>query len=1083
MIFPAVFLFASNLLRAERLPVKIYTSADGLGSSFVDYIMRDSRGFMWFCTRDGLSRFDGSRFVTYQIGEDSPPGIESIYETRDGMYWISTPRGIYRFDPNEISKPDAVVPRLNAEFMTDARGEIFEDSAGTLWLTSSPLSRLEQRDGKFFVERIKLNLPLESNADLYVADMVETGDGSLWFNSDKGLIRRLPDSRLIFYPVQLNMGAGNVSIMADKNGRIWLTQSNRLLVLKPEPPAAFAQSGELTVKSLTPTSVVELQPETNFSLPKTGGEIFQFISRNVNEFVENSYAKRIFQTSDGDVWVTAENFLMQFSDGVFHLHSSAEGLPNVMARMGEDAAGNLWIGGHVGLACLNRQGIITFGTAEGANSTRFFAINEAPDGTIYAAGRDFYVNRFDGNKFQAVRPEISPGSQFLWTSRFAFLASNGDWWILTSEKLYRFSGVKDFTELRNRQPSATYTDDDGLKATGMFQIFEDSEGNIWASTRGTGDQGNYLARLKKGEKKFHTFTKAENFPEGRSPSSFAEDNFGNLWIGFYLGGLARFDGERFELFDETDGLPAGLITDLHIDGRGRLWIGSALGGLLRLDDTGSKKPSFVRLTATDGLTSNNIRTITEDRMGRIYVGTSSGVDRISPDTGRIKHYSVNDGLAADFVVDSHCDKNGNLWFATNDGLSRLVPLPDEKISAPRILLGGLRIAGADQPISKLGDIELDKGELAPTENNLQIEFFGLDFRAGETLRYQYRLEGAANEDWSAPTEQRAVTYANLSPGTYRFLVRAVNSEGIVSEKPAAVSFEIQPPVWARWWFILLCALLATAAIILVYRYRTANLREINAALSEARRSEEELRRSREERIVELEKVRSRIATDLHDDIGASLTQIAVLSEVAQTKSKGNGATAQPLKMISSVSNELVETMSDIVWSINPNKDHLSDLSQRMRRFASDVLSAKGIGLHFDAPDWERNIIINTNLRREVFLIFKESVNNIVKHSGASHVRIELKVSDEILMLEISDDGKGFDDLGFGIADFGLTSEQPETRQSQIPNPKSFGGNGVLSIKRRAEEMNGELEIVSKIGTGTTVNLRLPLEKSSEASAA
>jgi signal transduction histidine kinase len=158
------------------------------------------------------------------------------------------------------------------------------------------------------------------------------------------------------------------------------------------------------------------------------------------------------------------------------------------------------------------------------------------------------------------------------------------------------------------------------------------------------------------------------------------------------------------------------------------------------------------------------------------------------------------------------------------------------------------------------------------------------------------------------------------------------------------------PIWLRWWFVLLSALLIGAIIILLYRYRTARLREANTALKNARFAEAALSRSREERLVELEGVRSRIATDLHDHIGASLTQIAVLSEVAQAQGKnGNGASADPLTKISAVSNELVGIMSDIVWSINPTKDHLSDLTQRMRRFASDVLAAKGIAFNFTRP--------------------------------------------------------------------------------------------------------------------------------------
>ncbi len=1024
---------AFSAVTGKRLPVKIYTSADGLGSSFVDWMFRDSRGFMWFCTRDGLSRFDGSRFVTYQVGDqNSSPGIEMIYETRDGNYWVSTTGGLFRFNPNEVSQSDAGTPRINAEYVSGWRGGLLEDSKGNLWLSSGGIFRLENRNGKDEFVKVEWNLPPIQNTAFAPFQMLEANDGSLWINSNWGIVRRLPDERVVFYQDDsvLVGGVGGASMIADKTGRIWLTRGNKILVLKPEPPESLRQKENMTVRPLKPDIEIELNPEENVPLPKSSGEIFQFTN---SELIEKFFGMRMFQTSDGTIWISAENNLLEFSGGIFRVHNSGEGLPNAMGRMGEDAAGNLWIGGFAGLARLDRNGLATYGVADGANSPRFLAVNQSSDGTLYFANGDSHITRFDGAKFENVRPAIEPNPKHYWTSRHVFRSSDGDWWFLTEGRLYRFSGAANFAELDGKPPAKIYTRQDGLKSEGVFQIFEDAGGDIWVSTRGLSGADHGLARLKKGEDKFHAFTEAEGLPPRKSPSAFAEDRFGNLWFAFYEGGLARFDGERFETF--TEGLPQGLLSDLHIDGRGRMWIASNRGGLLRLDDTSAKHPSFVYLTTRDGLSSNNIRTITEDRFGRIYIGTARGVDRLSPETGRIKHYSVNDGLAADFVVDSHCDREGNLWFATNNGVSRLVPLPDEKSSAPHVFIGGLRIAGVEQGVSDLGAAQIEKGELLHTENNLEIDFFGLDFRAGETLRYQYKLEGA-NADWSEPTEQRSVTFANLSPAAYRFLVRAVNSEGVASENPASLSFKILPPLWLRWWFIALCILAVALVVAAFYRYRLARLREVNIALTEAKLAEEKLRKTREERLAELEKVRSRIATDLHDDIGASLTQIAILSEVAQAQSS-NGI-SEPLEMISIVSNELVVTMSDIVWSINPAKDHFSDLIQRMRRFASDLLSPKHIALHFDSPDEDDGIIVNSNIRREVFLIFKESINNIVKHSEARKVTVEIKVADDELRLKISDDGKGF------VA--GETSGG------------DFGGNGIPGMKKRALEMNGEFEI-------------------------
>jgi signal transduction histidine kinase len=563
--------------------------------------------------------------------------------------------------------------------------------------------------------------------------------------------------------------------------------------------------------------------------------------------------------------------------------------------------------------------------------------------------------------------------------------------------------------------------------------------------------------LRRGEDIFYRFSQSENLPPGKAASSFAEDRFGNLWFGFYEGGLVRFANNRFQEFTTSDGLSGGLIIDLHVDRKGRLWLASSRDGLRRVDNPGAEKPTFTSLTTDDGLSSNNVRTITEDNWGSIYAGTVRGIDRISPETGRIKHYSVSDGLAGDFVVDSHRDRQGVLWFATTNGLSRLVPTAEEAHAPPKVLLGGLRIAGEEQPVSELGDAQIQTQELASTRNNLEIEFFGLNFRPGEILRYQFMLEGA-NDSWSNPAEQRTVTYANLKPGSYRFLVRAVTSDGLFSETPAVVAFKILPPIWLRWWFLSLAMLLTLGLFYAFYRYRMARLREVNAALAEARRAEANLGNAREERLKELERVRIRIATDLHDDIGASLTQIAILSEVAQQRG-GNGASLDPLKSIAAVSNELVETMSDIVWAINPQKDHLQDLVQRMRRFASDILSARGITLELNAPTYAPEIPLGANPRREVFLLFKECLTNIVKHSRATKVRIDFEFSHQHLTLTITDNGQGFDTGRIGTP---LFADQK-------------GGHGIFSMKKRAAEMSGSFDIHSGSGQGTVVTFQLPLD--------
>lgn len=1057
----AVVLLLSLQVGAERLPVRVFTSADGLGSSFVDYIMRDSRGFMWFATRDGLSRFDGSRFITYHIGEKtSPPGIEYVYETRNGDYWITTTGGTYCYRSRSATVPQVTVsngrPVLPAEFVTSDRGIILEGRDGTLWFAANDLSRICQESGKTVFEKVSLNLP--SPLDRFRASEFRLGpDDSLWLNTTAGLFRRLPDGRVIYYqfessPASATQGLLDIGMLLDQAGRVWFARGLGLDIFQPEPVSLLAGVGPFTVRRIPLSPSVPARTEQPIALPSRPGESLHLTA---GDFLVKAQTKRFFQSSDGHIWLTTERELLEFDGTAFHRSAVEQGLLPSMLRMAEDSAGNIWIGGQNGLQRLDRRSLRSYSEADGLGSNNVQAIVEARDGTLYVANGDFFLSELTDQGFRTERAGVPQGSVARWTSRYALLDSKENWWVLTRDKLFRFPR-------KNLQsPAATYTNGEGLKSNEMFQVFEDRAGNIWVSQEPLDDAaGRGLSRLSPDGKTFYTFTEADGFPPNKSPSSFAEDAHGNLWVSFYEGGLARMANGRFTSFEGVAGLPPGLLTDLLVDRTGRLWISSALDGILRVDDTQAAAPIFDHVRVEDGLASNNVRTLTEDKVGNVYAGTVRGVDRISPKGGAIKHFSVSDGLAGDFVVDSHCDQKGVVWFATTSGLSKLVPTIDEPVPAPAVWIGGVTAAGVPQPVSALGQQALELPTLKYNQNTVQVDFFGLDFRPGQILRYQYRLEGAAG-DWSAPSDQRTITLANLQPGSYRFLVRAVDANGVASVQPAVVVVRITPPFWRRWWFITLCFLMVVAGAFGVYRYRIAHYREVNQALQAANRAAENWQRAKEERWAELERVRTRIATDLHDDIGSSLTQIAIMSEVAQQQKNTGQATDDPLEMIYNVSNELVGKMSDIVWAINPRKDHLSDLTQRMRRFASDVLTAKGIDLEFVAPPFNENLSLGVNVRREVFLIFKEAINNIVKHSGAKQVEVRFVVSDSQLSLRVADDGRGLTVTAAGT--------RPPADEGVEP-----GGNGILSMQGRALELGATFTLESDAGQGTVATLTLPL---------
>jgi signal transduction histidine kinase/sugar lactone lactonase YvrE len=605
---------------------------------------------------------------------------------------------------------------------------------------------------------------------------------------------------------------------------------------------------------------------------------------------------------------------------------------------------------------------------------------------------------------------------------------NREWWVGTGRTIYRFPPSDNFLSIKTSTPLAIFPTSE-LGAPQTYRLFEDSHGDLWVSNM----SGKPLLRWDRARQTFHDILSEVGLSSVSDLiRSFGEDRSGNIWMGFN-GGLARYRNGSFTVFGPNDGLlPPGAIISIFLDHAGRLWLASARSGLIRIDDPDAARPIFINYTTAQGLSSNSTEVfadqlITEDLQGHIYIGTSRGVDQLDPPTGHIKHFTTADGLASGSIKAAFCDRNGVLWFGTSQGLSKFVPGPeDSRAAAPPILIDDLRIAGADRVVSALGETEITVPDLGADQNQLQISFVGLSFQSGDFLRYQYKLEGAES-DWSLPAEHRSVNYARLAPGRYRFQVRAINSDGVVSTKPAFITFRILPPVWRRWWFLSAVAIVLLMILYQLYRYRLASL-------------------------IEIERVRTRIAIDLYDDIGSNLSLIAVVSDGLRDElQRSNGKITERLSLIANVSHRSVDAMSDIVWAVNPAKDHLQDLTQRMRRFASDAFVARHIDFEFNSPDTEHDVRIRSELRRELFLIFKESINNAARHSACARVDICLEVVGSAIVLQIADNGIGFDPA------------------------RSIDGNGLVSMRRRAVAIGGTLNIISSPGAGTVVLLKVPVK--------
>lgn len=1025
--------------------MRVYTSADGLGQNRVKRIVRDARGFLWFCTADGLSRFDGYRFTTYDAAQGIPyPSINDLLETRRGVYWIaSNGGGVFRFNLSEGAAAatgaaaDAQDAPARSRFTVYKTGDtprtnrpnrLFEDAAGRIWAgTDDGLFMLDEAAGASEFRRVEMGARPGEVTSVWA--FIEDGERRLWIATSQGLWRREPDGRVLPFPVPTHVKGVVWDLFTDEAGRIWAAHENGLLIFKPPPAAPGGAPNEQPPLRVRTRATVGAGAHAPLPLPNEAGEACHYTNA---EGLPHNAVREIHTAADGRVWLGTARGLSLFAAQGFSNYTTAHGLSDDNIRaLAEDRAGNLWIGTETGGAIkLARHGLTTYRETDGLGGRHVRDIFESRAGAVCAVSDNGFISYFEGGKFHAVRPNVPPEITRL-TSVVEDRA--GDWWVGTNRGLYRFSGVGHVSELARARPTV-YTSHNGLTSDVVRRVFEDSRGDIWIGM----DSDKVIVRWQRaagGE--FQSY--AEGLPGRSEVLSFAEDRAGNVWVGFREGGAARYRNGRFDAFGESAGLTADEILKMYVDTAGRLWLGSNSYGLVRIDDPAAERPAFHVYTTADGLTSGIIRSIAEDGLHRLYLGTSRSVDRFDLATGRIKRYTTADGLAANESQAAYRDRQGALWFGTWNGISRLVPEPEAPSSPPPVMIDGLQIAGVRRPVSDLGETKIENLRLGSDQNQVQIDFLGLGFATGEVLRYQYKLEGApAGDEWSAPNDQRSVTFANLSPGSYRFLVRAVNTDGVESAEAASVAFTILRPVWQRPWFVTLAALAVGGIAFAAYRARLA-------------------------RLVELERVRTRIATDLHDDIGSSLSQIAILSEVVSLRvPPDNAPVIEPLSVIAGTSREMVDSMSDIVWAINPQRDHLSDLTQRMRRFASDILSARDIAFRFRAPDAAEDIRLGADLRREVYLIFKECVNNLVKHSECRTAELELRVVNHWLVLRITDDGRGFD--------------ASQTSPSSNGNGASLGGHGLASMRRRAAALGGQFEVDSERGRGTTSTLKVPARR-------
>ena len=1028
-----ICLFISLNSLAEVFPVKTYTTADGLLRDEANKIIQDSRGFIWFLMQGGISRFDGYAFTNYTLDDGLPtPNINDLLEASDGTIWISTNDGLVKFNPKGIRQK------------FDKNNPPNSDSMFQLY-----------------------SIETDDKAEKVFGELIEANNNLLYAINGKGLYKiQIENGQPIFSKTAITENA--LSLGKDSKGNVWVgTWGKGLFLMQPDGKVSqFTFEQGLPKKddkqSIAISAIFEDKDKRIWIGARNIGGICRLVENPQpnQKIVENCYMHKdglssdwveaIDQTSDGTIWISTVNRLTQLkgfdSNGKpnFRILDSKNGLTDKAVNYFiEDRDGNYWIATTEGVKKISKQGITQFGISDGLSSTiNLDSMFETTSGELAVADHpnERNISIFRDGKFIAIKPNYTKEIEYWgWGTNAVLQTRNGEWWVTVGSSaaqqkthglawakapvLVRFPNVADISDLANASPKKIYYSADVPNIIQTMQLYEDKRGDIWMVAF-----DNSRSSLLRWERKTETFTDYTETLDLQVNyfQTFAEDNSGNLWIGGAVTRkskpnetirLLRYKDGKFETIEPIKDFQ-GTIYNLFVDSKNGLWAATSRYGLLRLDDVNAENPNFVSYTTAEGLSDNTILTVTEDKFGRFYAGSGRGVDQINLETNEVKHFTANDGLPRGDIYLSKTDKTGAVWFGSLNGISRFIPEADKPRQTPNIYISGLRVAGVSQKISELGEISLPDAEFTAAKNNLTIDFIGLGASLGEDLSYQYQL-GDDNSEWLT-TKERTLNFANLSADNYKFSVRAVTSDGLISQQPATFSFKILRPIYLRWWFLTLSALLIGFVIYQFYLFRVR-------------------------RLLEIERTRTRIATDLHDDIGSDLSKISLLSEVVKMQLKnGNDDNNRLLTTIAETSRKSVDSMRDIVWAINPSRDSLSDLISKMRQFAEETLVEKDIKLNFETPNDHKNLKISMDTRRELYLIFKEAVNNAAKYSNCSEVEIDFAITGKEISLTVKDNGKGFD------------------------ISQDFDGNGLNNMKRRAENLKGKFEIDSTHGTNISV---------------
>jgi ligand-binding sensor domain-containing protein/two-component sensor histidine kinase len=951
-----------------------------------------------FATRDGLPHNN----------------VNSIFQDAKGYLWIATDEGLSRFDGYTFTNygRDA---GLGNGYINDMAA----DRDGRLWVAvyiGGIAMFLDERPGSAEGKRFRTISVSPSVQSNNVNHIIFDGENRMWCATEGGIYRARraevasDDFDLVHVEAPRTYSR---SAFVDRRGRLWFGLFGGVLRV----------DGERLNRSMFDRAegyAVGIAEDQNGRIfVATDREIFTFdeaASRWTGvpiSLADGQVIKTIGMAEDGGVWIGTTAGLIHYRDGRQITYSTKHGLAsNTVQVIYRDREDGLWLGTYDGgLSNRANAAIVNFPIGENALASRPVRIGSDADGSVYIqTGCPPELTQLLRISDDAVSALPFAGVRTGECGRNYFhRASDGRWWFNSPSGLR----VAD----RPEDPGVQVRLPDGNIVEKYLELYEATDGRVWLSAA---DKHLYVADGGQGGS-----PRFELAVRDIGASLMLFDSGGTLWLGKNTF-LARYRDGNTVPIPQIEGVETIQPRALFEDSGRRVWIGTRFDGVLYTDEPGTESPRFKRLTTKDGLASNTVWSIAEDNAGGIYLGTGRGVDRFDIGTGRIRHFTSADGVPEATIRSLRKDTSGRIWAASGGSVTRIDPAAlRTKVEPPSVYISGVTIEGDPLALAESGVSSFASPDLSANQNNVSIRFVSPKPGREHSLNYQYKLEGY-DQDWSPPSTQREVTLANLGAGSYRFLVKAVDERGIESESPAVLQFQILPPFSQRWWFLTLVVIALGVLLYALYRYRLS-------------------------RVIELERVRTRIATDLHDDIGSNLTRIALMSEVLNQQRGQNGSAKQMLPSIANIARESVASMNDIVWAISPEHDRVLDLTRRMRRHAEEVFTSRDIDLTFVSDSSDSKLKLTVGVRRDVLLIFKEAVNNAARHSHCTKVEIDFGCRGSILHLRIADNGIGF-----------------------VENPE-HDGHGLSSMARRAESLGGKLTIRSSVDDGTIVSFEMPLD--------